>query len=509
MTDAVPIRPGPLVARPAFLSSDAKLVRQAADGSQRAATAIYERYSQDLYRYCQAILGNPHDAQDALQNCFAKAFRALEGETREIKLKPWLYRIAYNESIDLVRARRNTEEIDPEEAATQPTPQQTLEGRQRLEQLVGDMAALPERQRGALVMRELADMSFEEIGGAFDTSPAVVRQTVYEARVGLREMEAGREMSCERVKKSLSDDDGRILRRRDVRAHLRACSDCRAFEQSIATRRRELAGLAPLSPVVSAGILHSIFGGGHGGAGGGGLLGLLGGGAGKTVATSAVLKSAAAVVAVTAVGGYAANVSGLVNLPLVGARGEGSSRAQASADSLGQPGAGSSSAAMSASAAADAAPGVAGLDHTRSQSHLTAGDGTTPAAGLPQDSSSTAAATPYEASAANPGHGPLNGLPAASAHGQQTAASHAHTQNHPAHPVHPTQATQATHPTHPVHPTAPAVPPGKPPVSPPAGPAGSSHGTSPANPGSPPALPPQAQGGGPKAPDGSSAPHGS
>lgn len=494
MTDAVPMRRGPVVARPAFLSSDAKLVREAADGSQRAATAIYERYSQDLYRYCRAILGNPHDAQDALQNCFAKAFWALEGETREIKLKPWLYRIAYHESIDLLRVRRNTEEIDPEEAGNRPTPHQTLEERQRLEQLVRDMAALPERQRGALVMRELADMSFEEIGGAFDTSPEVVRQTVYEARVGLRAMEAGREMSCERVKKSLSDDDGRILRRRDVRAHLRTCSDCCAFERSIATRRRELAGLAPLSPAVSAGILHSLFGGGHGGAGGGGLVGILGGGAGKTVATSSILKSAAAVVAVTAVGGYTANVSGLVKLPLAGARSEGGSKTE-SGRPQSQTAVEASPVSLSRSAPQGVAgPGEPGSGHPGAPGEGPGGPGTPHGANPP---GGPATASDPLGPAGNQGNGPPSGLPASSAHGQETAAAHAHSQSHPAHPPHPTKPPKPAHPPHRDHTAASPASPAKPPKPASASSSDLSHDAAPPHPESP-----GAPAGGPKTPAG-------
>ena len=91
-----------------LLHSDARLARRAATGDERAFATIYQRYHQDLYRFCLAILGNPEDAQDALQNTMVKALRALPGERREIQLKPWLYRIAHNESIDLLRRRRPT-----------------------------------------------------------------------------------------------------------------------------------------------------------------------------------------------------------------------------------------------------------------------------------------------------------------------------------------------------------------------------------------------------------------
>lgn len=499
MTEAISRKREPVDLRPAFLSSDARLVRQAAGGSRSAATAIYNRYSQGLYRYCQAILGNTHDAQDALQNCFAKAFRALEGESREIQLKPWLYRIAYNESIDLIRARRSVDEIDPEEAAPQPTPQQTLEERQRLEQLVGDIGALPERQRGALVMRELSGMGFEEIGRALETSPAVVRQTIYEARVGLREMEAGREMSCERVMKSLSDDDGRILRRRDVRAHLRACGDCREFEKGIATRKHQLNGLAPLSPVAAAGILQGLLGA-QGGAGGGGLLALLGGGSGAAFGSSAAIKSVAAVVAVSAAGGYAANVAGVVHLPVPDSSGGGRSAVSAppsneeAGPGAGRPGSATAS-PLTEGSSAGAGGDAGGSASPQHEAEPGPAEATPISGGAKAEQAPVAASTAEDVAPEHPGNGSPGDLPAASAHGQQTAASHA-----PDLP--PTAQANSAHPAPPAHAGGPKGPPSAPPPAP----AGSPQGGPPAS-GPPKGPPPHAQGG-PSSPPGGGGPPG-
>lgn len=228
--------------------------------------AIYRRHHQGLYRYCLAILGNPEDAQDALQNTMVKAMRALPGERREIKLKPWLYRIAHNESIDLLRKRRPTDEIDVEASASGPSTAETAETRERLRTLIADLDALPDRQRGALAMRELAGLSFEQIAAAFDTSPAVARQTVYEARVSLRQMSEGRDMSCDEVCRALSDADGRVLRRRDIRAHLKSCPGCREFRAGIAARRRDFAALSPLPAIASAALLRGLLSGGGSGA---------------------------------------------------------------------------------------------------------------------------------------------------------------------------------------------------------------------------------------------------
>jgi RNA polymerase sigma factor (sigma-70 family) len=285
----------------------------------RSFESVYRRYHQSLYRYCFSIVGNAEDAQDALQNAMLKAMRALAGEQREIKLKPWLYRIAHNESIELLRKRRDEARIDPELVASTGEPAEAAAQRERLRRLLGDLSELPDRQRAALVMRELGDLGFGQIGEAFGTSAAVARQTVYEARLGLRRLEAGREMSCEKVMQQLSDADGRVLRRRDIKAHLRSCRDCREFRDAIEGRRRDLAALAPLPVVASTGILQALLGGagGHAGAGAG-LTGSVGAGAGKAVATSALVKSVATVAVVAAVGVTAADRSGLVDAGLPG-----------------------------------------------------------------------------------------------------------------------------------------------------------------------------------------------
>src|SRR6476646_9031910 len=211
--------------------SDDRLARRAVSGDERAFAAIFRRYHQSLYRFCLGIVGDPQDAQDALQNTMVKVLRALPGEERRIELKPWLYRIAHNESIDLLRRRREMRELDAELPSRGPGLAEEASVRERLRRLFIDLEELPERQRETLVMRELAGLDFAEIAAAIGTTAAVARQTVYEARLSLRQMDEGREMSCEAVTRALSDDDGRVIRRRDLRAHLRTCAGCRRFQE--------------------------------------------------------------------------------------------------------------------------------------------------------------------------------------------------------------------------------------------------------------------------------------
>jgi RNA polymerase sigma factor (sigma-70 family) len=300
------------------LLSDERLTRRAVGGDERAFAAIFRRYHQSLYRFCLAIVGNPEDAQDALQNTMIKVLRALPGEKRKIELKPWLYRIAHNESIDLLRRRRETTELDVEEVAPGYGLSENVETRERLRGLLADLRELPDRQREVLVMRELSGLDFGEIGAALETTGAVARQTLYEARQSLRQMKEGRELDCDVVARALSDGDGRVTRRRDVRAHLRSCASCREFRDEIGSRRQDLAALAPLPAVAAAGMLHGMVGGGTQAAGGGGVAAALGGGAAKTIATSAAVKGVATVAVVAAVGVTAADRSGAIHLGLPG-----------------------------------------------------------------------------------------------------------------------------------------------------------------------------------------------
>ena len=246
------------------LLSDERLVRRAAGGEERAFAAIFDRYHQPLYRYCLAIVGDSQDAQDALQNTMLKVLRALPGEAREIKLKPWLYRIAHNESIDAVAPAPRHSRARRRAGRAGPSPAEELSARERLRQLLSDLDELPERQRGALVMRELAGLDFDGIATALGTSPAVARQTLYEARLSLHQMDEGRGMDCATVTQALSDGDGRVTRRRDIRAHLRACPDCRRFRAEIEGREQDLAALAPLPAVAAGGLLQALLGAGSG-----------------------------------------------------------------------------------------------------------------------------------------------------------------------------------------------------------------------------------------------------
>ena len=425
---------------------DARLARLATRGDSRAFEAIFERYHQELYRYCRAILGDAEEAQDALQGTMASALRSLPGDGREIALRPWLYRVAHNEAISILRHRAthwDSERLSEQQVA--PGADSEAEARERLRDLVADLDALPDRQRGALVMRELSGLSYAQIGAALASSAGAARQAVYEARVALQELKAGREMECEGVRRALSERDGRVLRGRRLRAHLRACETCRDFHTGISRRRSDLQALSPPLPALAAsGLLTTILG--QAGAGGAGAGAAVGGGAGVAgmagtgIAGSAAVKGASLVAAVV-VGAGAMDVTGAVHVPVVdGLRASGPSHsAPAAQPAAGHHGVTASgqvkSGGESASNALAPAPGSAG-ERERSQEQGGAAsqagqDGSSASTTHGKPPANAVGGLPSQAQGTPPAHsmagGRSHGNAPASPPGHANSAGHAHT----------------------------------------------------------------------------------
>jgi RNA polymerase sigma factor (sigma-70 family) len=275
------------------LLSDERLAHLAAEGDRAAFAVIFDRYHQRLFSYCASILRNRDDAADALQSTMLRAMRALEGEGREIAVRPWLYRIAHNEAITLLR-RPTAEPGSGAEVVTIDDVEGAAAVRAHLRTVLADIRELPDRQRSALVMRELAGLSYGEIGAALETSEAGAKQAVYDARQALHQLAKGRESDCDTIRRKLSDGDRRVFRGRAVRAHLTACTDCRTWQAELAARESSWAAFAPTMPAAAAaGALQSALGGGAGAAAAGGMAATASGPALATVVVAVVLGAGA------------------------------------------------------------------------------------------------------------------------------------------------------------------------------------------------------------------------
>jgi RNA polymerase sigma factor (sigma-70 family) len=297
---ALPIQSPSELALAGRLSSDERLARLVSRGSERAFAVLYRRHHQALYRYCRSIVRDEDDAQDALQSAMTRALVALRAQERDLAVRPWLFRIAHNEAVSVLRRRHPTapltEGLEPAGAGVE----RTLEQRERLATLLADLQALPLRQRSALVMRELSGLSIEEIAGALCTSPGAAKQVLFEARCALHDFAEGRAMECEQVRQAISDGDRRVLRARRLRGHLRECASCNGFQAAIPARGADLRALTPPLPgLAGAAMLGRLLAHGMGGGHTGGLAVGSGSAVGGSAAASLTVKAAAGVTALT------------------------------------------------------------------------------------------------------------------------------------------------------------------------------------------------------------------
>ncbi|HEX3361783.1 MAG TPA: sigma-70 family RNA polymerase sigma factor [Solirubrobacterales bacterium] len=189
-TDVIPPRAGGLPARlvlgPALRAqSDRRLVRLVREGYEGAFEEIVRRYRRPLGRFAASIVGGQHE--DVTQDSFRKALEALRGGDAEIELRPWLYRIVRNTALNDLRDRPPAAaELADELVAGTRSAAAEAEEREEVAELIERLRALPEKQRAALLMRELDGMGHEEIAAALGISKGAARQAIARGRAAVR-----------------------------------------------------------------------------------------------------------------------------------------------------------------------------------------------------------------------------------------------------------------------------------------------------------------------------------
>jgi RNA polymerase sigma factor (sigma-70 family) len=165
--------------------TDERLVELACRGSEPAFEAIVERYRGPLGRYCRSLVA-PSRVDDILQHTFLSTYRTLRFDGVALTLKPWLFRVTHNAALDTLRREaRGYEQLDESYDGVE-RPDQALERKESLRALIAGIAGLPERQRAALVLRELEGRSYKEIERELALNRGSLRQLLYRARTNLR-----------------------------------------------------------------------------------------------------------------------------------------------------------------------------------------------------------------------------------------------------------------------------------------------------------------------------------
>jgi RNA polymerase sigma factor (sigma-70 family) len=270
------------------LQGDEKLIAMARSGNAGAFETIVDRYQGRLLGFCRQMLGSTEDAEDVLQEVFVNAYRAMLADEREINLRPWLYRIARNRSLNHLRkptadAHESMDMVPIVEAATTA---EKVSNREEFRQLLNDVGKLPETQRSALLLREMDAMSYEEIASAMETSVPSVKSLLVRARISLAEASQARQLTCGEVRLELAEAaEGLRKVSGPVRRHVRDCDECSDFRSQVRSNEKVMAALFPVGALVAfkSLILSKL---GFSGASGGASAGAAGSGAGATAAAT-------------------------------------------------------------------------------------------------------------------------------------------------------------------------------------------------------------------------------
>jgi RNA polymerase sigma factor (sigma-70 family) len=298
------------------LQGDAKLIAMARSGNPGAFETIVDRYQGRLLGFCRQMLGSTEDAEDVLQEVFVNAYRAMLADEREINLRPWLYRIARNRSLNHLRkpTADAQESMDMVPAVEASSTAERVHNREEFRQLLCDVKKLPETQRSALLLREMDALSYEEIAAAMDTTVPSVKSLLVRARISLAEASQARLLTCGEVRIELSEAaEGLRKVSGPVRRHVRECDECADFRSQVRSNEKALAALFPAGALVALkGFIASKLGlgGASGSAGtagasaaGAGAAGAGAAGAGAVGGVGAAISSSGAAGGIGAIGG--------------------------------------------------------------------------------------------------------------------------------------------------------------------------------------------------------------
>lgn len=172
------------------------LLRRAQEGDDSAFEEIVLRHQHAVYNLCRRILGNPHDAEDAAQDVFVKAYKALPDFRPEALLSTYLHRIAVNTCIDYKRRPvfEPLHDLSDEEpvihvpASDDPSPERLAESRQINRALWAAIGRLSMKLRVAIILREWQGLSYEEIAEILDVSVGTVKSRIARARIEIIRM---------------------------------------------------------------------------------------------------------------------------------------------------------------------------------------------------------------------------------------------------------------------------------------------------------------------------------
>lgn len=176
---------------------DDALMERTARGEEAAFRLLVTRWEREVRAFLIHMLGSVEEAEDLTQDTFVKVFREAGRYRPEGRFQSWLFRIAGNQARSRLRRRKILKWVtfDPDShdrPAPGPSAADELSDKERAQAVRGALAALPQRQREALILHRYQGLKYKEIAEAMDTTVPGIESLIQRGLVGLRQSLGGK-----------------------------------------------------------------------------------------------------------------------------------------------------------------------------------------------------------------------------------------------------------------------------------------------------------------------------
>ena len=167
------------------------LVRRCLQGDKKAFEEIVDRYQKKVFNAAYRILNHYEDAADVTQSVFIRVYENLEKFSARYRFFSWLYKITVNESLNYLKRRKETGDLQVEEIADEKTPEEEYNNIELSENIEQALMKIGLEYRLVIVLHYLQDLSYNEISYVLDTPEKTIKSRLFTARNMLRDILRG------------------------------------------------------------------------------------------------------------------------------------------------------------------------------------------------------------------------------------------------------------------------------------------------------------------------------
>lgn len=167
---------------------DIEIVRKCLSGNSNEFEKLIDKYQRVIFNIAYRMTSNYHDAEDITQAVFIKVYEKLDTFHPKFKFFSWIYRIAVNDTINLIKQKKRSEDLKSDLLSTQRTPEESFEEKELNEKLQKALMDIDPEYKILIILKHLQNFSYKEIAYIVDIPEKKVKSRLFSARQILRDV---------------------------------------------------------------------------------------------------------------------------------------------------------------------------------------------------------------------------------------------------------------------------------------------------------------------------------